>query len=550
MLKGVLKHLALFLFPSFIVLMVGIDQTAFNVYDEGIIAHGAQRVLNGEVPYRDFWDLYGPAQFWILAALYKFFGVSLLTERVWDTFIRAMIGLLSYLIARRLVSQPLAIVAWVLSLAWVWVVGFYGYPLLPALLFVLVSTYFFITFLSEPAKKHLLLFAGVAIGICACFRDDIGAYAVFAEGTLLLVLFFKSSNANSSGHRANASGFIKNLCSYCTGVALVGFPVISYLLWKVPVSDLWEQFLVYPVTISPSMSYRPYPSISEPLRSLLNGAPMQQFWVSFVYTVPFYFHFFILGAAALVSGRSWLMARKSGSNYWDGKRLTILFLAILTGLEFIKSLLRPSYVTLIHVIVLSLILSVVLLDGFMKTPGKVIRIFVSLSLVAMAAYPLWSIVIDVQRQFPPGGNGPERAWDYIIPPDQAAAIKFIQEIVPTDQAIFVGNGRHDKIFINDTMFYFLADRRCATKFDLMAPGQATTAEVQNQIIRELISNRVQYVVLVTKWDNKQEPNKSSESSKVKLLDDFLSGEYADVVKFGGYIIRKKVTRDIGPPTLE
>ena len=277
--------------------------------------------------------------------------------------------------------------------------------------------------------------------------------------------------------------------------------MISYLLWKVPVSDLWEQFLIYPVTIYPSMRHLSYPSILEPVRifiKYLNETPMQYFWAPFVYTVPFYFHFFILGAAAFVLAKSWLMERDSGSNYWDCKRLSILFLVILTGLEFIKSLLRPSYGTLIHVIVLSLILSVVLLDGFIKNTGKATRFFVGLSLVLMAVNPLFAIVIDAHEQFPAGGNGPERAWDYIIPPDEAAAIKFIQKNVQVDQKIFVGNGRHDKIFANDAMFYFLAERRCATKFDLMAPGQATTAEVQNQIIRELVGNRVEYVVLVTK----------------------------------------------------
>jgi hypothetical protein len=32
-------------------------------YDEGLVLFGADRVLRGDVPYRDFWTLYGPASF-------------------------------------------------------------------------------------------------------------------------------------------------------------------------------------------------------------------------------------------------------------------------------------------------------------------------------------------------------------------------------------------------------------------------------------------------------------------------------------------------------
>ena len=62
-----------------------------NVYDEGLILFGAARVMDGAIPHRDFYTLYGPGQFYILAALYKIFGASVLIERAWDTVVRAAI---------------------------------------------------------------------------------------------------------------------------------------------------------------------------------------------------------------------------------------------------------------------------------------------------------------------------------------------------------------------------------------------------------------------------------------------------------------------------
>ncbi len=46
------------------------------INDEGIYLDGARRILNGQVPYRDFFVLTGPGAFWNVAAFFQLFGVS------------------------------------------------------------------------------------------------------------------------------------------------------------------------------------------------------------------------------------------------------------------------------------------------------------------------------------------------------------------------------------------------------------------------------------------------------------------------------------------
>ena len=58
---------------AFVYFLPGINQK-INTYDEGVIVYGATRVLQGQVPYRDFWTMYSPGQFYILAAAFKLFG--------------------------------------------------------------------------------------------------------------------------------------------------------------------------------------------------------------------------------------------------------------------------------------------------------------------------------------------------------------------------------------------------------------------------------------------------------------------------------------------
>ena len=62
---------------AFLVLVATMSRL-FYVYDEAIPLVGAMRVAAGEIPHRDFYSTYGPAPYYLLAALFKIFGENLL----------------------------------------------------------------------------------------------------------------------------------------------------------------------------------------------------------------------------------------------------------------------------------------------------------------------------------------------------------------------------------------------------------------------------------------------------------------------------------------
>ena len=142
------------------------------------------RVAQGAVLHRDFYANYGPAQFYILAGLFKLFGVSVLMERVWDTIVRAMIVAVAFLIVQRAMSRQEGFLAAGLVLIWMCFLGYYAYPVFPALLFALLSALCLLPLFEDRRSRPLLFSSGLCIGVSVLFRYDVGFYA-FAALTLV-----------------------------------------------------------------------------------------------------------------------------------------------------------------------------------------------------------------------------------------------------------------------------------------------------------------------------------------------------------------------------
>src|SRR6266566_5499419 len=79
--------------------------------DEGIVLQGAERILRGEVPYRDFFSFYTPGSFYLVAFLFRFAGDSLVVARIGLAVAGAICSVITYLLARRVCSRGIAVFA-------------------------------------------------------------------------------------------------------------------------------------------------------------------------------------------------------------------------------------------------------------------------------------------------------------------------------------------------------------------------------------------------------------------------------------------------------
>src|SRR6266567_6251459 len=66
--------------------------------DEGIVLQGAERILRGEVPYRDFFSFYTPGSFYLIALLFRVFGDSFAVARTSLAFAGAGCAVITYVL--------------------------------------------------------------------------------------------------------------------------------------------------------------------------------------------------------------------------------------------------------------------------------------------------------------------------------------------------------------------------------------------------------------------------------------------------------------------
>src|SRR5215467_14491074 len=83
--------------------------------DEGIVLLGAERILHGQIPYRDFFSFYTPGSFYIVAFIFKLFGDSFAIARASVAIAGAVCSLITYLLARRTCLRSISIFAAILA---------------------------------------------------------------------------------------------------------------------------------------------------------------------------------------------------------------------------------------------------------------------------------------------------------------------------------------------------------------------------------------------------------------------------------------------------
>ncbi len=228
-------------------------RTPLNVYDEGLALLNGERVLAGEVPFRDFWAIYPPGQSYALAVVFQLFGTNVMSARLYDTVIRMATVLCIFLIADRLISRRAAWAMLILTALLLAAATFYSYAIFPAILFGMLGILALIQFIKE-GKQGWLVAGGVAVGITAAYRLDVGFYA----GVSLMagILLFELTRPTR-----NWQVWLRHSLLLAGGTLLIMVPFYGYLIAASGAAEVWADLIVFPLTLMPEARRLPYPPL-------------------------------------------------------------------------------------------------------------------------------------------------------------------------------------------------------------------------------------------------------------------------------------------------
>lgn len=506
----------------------------FNFYDEGFAVFNATRLLNHEAPYRDFWAIYPPGQLYILAGLFKLFGISLYTSRIYDTIVRAILVLGIFLVARKITTRNFA---YGVTLALTLVLasqGFYSYAVYPALAVSIYALYSSLQYVTRKSWRWLLV-SGAINGLACIIRWDIGLYVGFGLSGALFIYqlvqeFREKTPIVRSAYTAIKVAILPLVVTFAILVA--GYGLVSL---RSGLGNVWDQAFYFPATQLRAVRWLAYPELLQPhiddISNFWNIYARPMDWLRFYLPLVIYALTWLYYAYAILVKRITLSVQDFG----------IMAGALCGPFLFSQALSRYDYIHVLPSLIAAALVVAALFPKILAGSGNyLIKGLVYLLIPAIASVyvlaPL-NAVLGMMNDYPweKCRSSLPRASCVGTSENEANAVRYIQAYTKANEPIFVGNQRHDIVSMNDAGFYYLAARPSATRYSELHPGVANTLPVQQEIANELDTKKVNMLVLVN-IGLSNEPNGSAKSTGVKYLDDYIREHYFLLAEFGEYQI--------------
>ena len=227
-------------FLSYCILFLSMSRHAY-IYDEGLVLTAAMRVAAGQIPHRDFYANYGPAQFYLLAGLFDLFGETLLIERLFDLLVKALLVTSVYGVALGFCRKWVAAGAAIITV--LWLIGLHdlpGLPVIPISLLNLISSFLILPVFTGSVLTSRMLAAGALVGVAAMFRYDTGV-------ALLGIHMFAIAIAIWLNPEINRLRVFASACwPYLLGFAVVTLPPALYYLSVAPFRFFVHDMILYP----------------------------------------------------------------------------------------------------------------------------------------------------------------------------------------------------------------------------------------------------------------------------------------------------------------
>ncbi|MBU1628042.1 glycosyltransferase family 39 protein, partial [bacterium] len=477
-----------------------------NLLDEGYLLNSTSRILNGEVPYKDFYTPYPPGTYYLTAFIFKIFGVSGISLRVLEAFILLSSSVIIFCCARLLGMQySFSIISAIFMMigSGPWHKCFFPF-------FSLLNILAFLVFIK---KRNFLRFSilSVILALTLLFRQDLAVISIVLIFLYFLFDLVREKQWNKIGkYFGSLLGIIIliNLFPLLFFLSHNAGPSMRYLLLEAGYNEVQATSLSFGTISIPSLLERSYIKVYiYLLLKLLFYLPLVAYGISLLYSIYqgagskegvsiIYITLFGLFSYHQVLWRSDLphLLQSSAPAY-----LLIGYLLDSLSLELAFSGLKRTFKTGGYIFIIAFLIlysSGLLFAGGESYPGNILSRFRDVKKFENDRFPLY------------------------FNKELAGAI---EECVGT--ILNKTNNEETILSLPDIpIFYFLTDRKNGTYHDLYLPGRLTGENEQLQIIENFKKYPPKIVIFN---ENQTDDNKSSRrfENQQYLLNKFIKANY-------------------------
>lgn len=447
------------------------------LYDEGYYAHIADRIVQGQIPYKDFFLQFSPGYFYLLAFLYKVFGEQIIVGRLLTLFISLLILFFNLKIADKFLPKThQKILVSLITIS-------FGFPLINnpgilawiSVLSSLILVYLFIRWFDDQNSVRSLTLIGISLALILFIKQNLGIYFFVITNIFLLV---------------SAKNKLRTLL--IVNLSFISLTLIWFSYFFVIQGGL-DQLLEF---LSFSKKYLSIYSLSYPsLRFLLGPTG---FLKLLPYYLPIVFLIFVL--------KSFKKINKS-----------VLFLCIVSLTGFFGTVIPTS--DLLHVYPFY---GVVLISILVITCGeKFRRLWLFVVFLSIISGFYLTLFREYYRYQPPYYlqntklSLPRTKGMYIDEP-------MSKNLADLYNFINSNTSKNDYIFSYpfSPMLYFVLERNNPSRFSIYYPGYLTSNQ-EKDVIRQLETKNVKYIVTSSEYRFNTELSKYIQKKKIiKDLDFF------------------------------
>ncbi|MFY7942828.1 MAG: ArnT family glycosyltransferase [Burkholderiaceae bacterium] len=493
-----------------------------GVIDEGFVAALSMRIVNGELPYKDFFTLLIPGVFLLHAGLYEVFGPSLWIGRCVLLVVATGIPVLVYLIARKRLSPWASAAAAGLSLIWGphalehinhanynWMASFF------ALVALWLTGRWVHTGAPQAARAFNapLLCIGLALGLSILFKQTIGGYAFIA-----IALFMLCFQSGWSRWRA--------WIWMCVGAFVVHIPVLVWLGWHGALPDMFRHILLIPLSDFSKGGAHPYPS----MWPVWPGFPAINLDVSttFLALMPWCY-----AVVALWWLFDFIRARLNStldSPEAQRKQAQEALILLYSGFAFLGNFPRADYGHLLYNMSAGYIVLMVLASRLHALLTRLAGTQVALGAVVLLGLFLARPLVEQGIRIPLWTLGArDTAWDHPRGGVKTSAhdAKVFTQVVGEMERI-KKTGAQIFVLPNAPLLTFLADVPNPTRYDVLMPGNYERGTMQ-ELQTLLAQGHIQWIV----WRHRPMDNLVLADYEPEFAA-FLKRHYQSVQRFDDY----------------